>query len=322
MKKKNRSTLFVWFCLVGLALGVAGCQPAQVPSGAAVPTPSAGVEKTASPTPAKTSAAVGMPNPASVQCEENGGVLDIRQDSTGAESGVCVFPDGSECEEWAYYRGECQPAGRGPTPTISLAGFAFPTPIDPQQRYLFYLHGKIIEDQGLPAVSPDFGEYEYGAILQALSEGRLRVISEQRPKDTDPLQYAQYVAGQVNTLLEAGVPPENITVVGASKGGGIAIYVSNMLKNEQVNFVPMAICSPETVAALIDEQVVLYGNVLSIYDSADDLSGSCADLFAYSEGKGLSRHEEIVLQVGTGHGILYQPLDEWVMPVLEWAGGR
>ena len=50
-----------------------------------------------------------MPNPASVFCEENGGKLEFRQDASGGALGICVFADGSECEEWAYFRGECQP---------------------------------------------------------------------------------------------------------------------------------------------------------------------------------------------------------------------
>jgi putative hemolysin len=50
-----------------------------------------------------------MPNPASVYCEENGGTLEIREDESGGQVGYCQFPDGSECEEWAFYRGECQP---------------------------------------------------------------------------------------------------------------------------------------------------------------------------------------------------------------------
>jgi hypothetical protein len=208
-----------------------------------------------------------------------------------------------------------------PTATASLADYAFPEQIDPAARYLFYLHGKIIEDQGLPAVSPDFGEYEYGAILKKLSDHGFRMISEPRPRDTDPWEYAQKVAEQVNTLLAAGVPAENITVVGASKGAGIAIFVSNLVKNEAINYVPMAICTADTVAELIQAQVVLYGNVLSIYDSTDEYAGSCEELFAYSRGKGIARHEEIVLELGMGHGILYQPLDEWVLPVAEWAGG-
>ena len=50
---------------------------------------------------------VSLANPASVYCEENGGILDLRSDSEGNVSGVCIFPDGSECDEWAFFRGEC-----------------------------------------------------------------------------------------------------------------------------------------------------------------------------------------------------------------------
>jgi inhibitor of cysteine peptidase len=52
---------------------------------------------------------VGMPNPASVFCEENNGALETRIDADGNQYGVCMFEDGTECEEWAYFRGECQP---------------------------------------------------------------------------------------------------------------------------------------------------------------------------------------------------------------------
>jgi len=51
----------------------------------------------------------GLANPASVHCEQNGGTLEIRTDKDGGQYGVCIFPDGSECEEWAYFRQECQP---------------------------------------------------------------------------------------------------------------------------------------------------------------------------------------------------------------------
>ena len=53
----------------------------------------------------------GLPNPASVYCEEHGGSLEIRPAANGGQYGVCIFPDGSECEEWPFYRGECGPEG-------------------------------------------------------------------------------------------------------------------------------------------------------------------------------------------------------------------
>jgi len=65
-----------------------------------------------------------LPNPASVFCEENGGVLEIRQDTDGNQFGVCVFPDGSECDEWAYYRGECAPKSAAPAEIAPAASEA------------------------------------------------------------------------------------------------------------------------------------------------------------------------------------------------------
>ncbi len=207
-----------------------------------------------------------------------------------------------------------------PTPTTEFSKYAFPVSIDPGGHYLFYLHGKIIEDQGLPAVSPDYGAYQYQAILEKLAGYGFIVISEVRAKNTDGMEYAKRIAGQVTALLTAGVPAQNITLIGASKGAGIAILVSNLLENQQLNFVIMAICEPDFVEESIHNNTVLYGNILSIYDSTDELAGSCQDLFAFSEGKGISRHDEVVLQVGSGHGILFKPLDEWVLPAVEWAG--
>jgi putative hemolysin len=50
---------------------------------------------------------VNMPNPAAAYCEQNGYEYEIRTADDGSQSGVCVFPDGSICDEWAYFRGEC-----------------------------------------------------------------------------------------------------------------------------------------------------------------------------------------------------------------------
>jgi len=49
-----------------------------------------------------------IPNPASVFCKENGGTEENRQAADGSVAGFCLFLDGSECDEWAYIRGECK----------------------------------------------------------------------------------------------------------------------------------------------------------------------------------------------------------------------
>ena len=51
---------------------------------------------------------VKLANPASVFCAENGGKTSIRIENYG-DVGYCLFDDGTQCEEWAYFRGECRP---------------------------------------------------------------------------------------------------------------------------------------------------------------------------------------------------------------------
>jgi len=46
-------------------------------------------------------------NPASVYCIERGGQLKIETAQDGSQSGICTLKNGTECEEWKYYRGEC-----------------------------------------------------------------------------------------------------------------------------------------------------------------------------------------------------------------------
>lgn len=98
-----RRRVFVFTCLI-LSLVLASCasQPAAQPPPTTRPTD---VPTEAAPTPAGSKIA----NPASEYCIQNGGSLEIRTDSQGGQLGYCIFPDASECEEWAYFRGECSP---------------------------------------------------------------------------------------------------------------------------------------------------------------------------------------------------------------------
>ncbi len=190
---------------------------------------------------------------------------------------------------------------------------------DPKARYLFYLHGRIIEDQGGEnAVSPEFGRYEYAEILDTFADRGFVVISEVRPKNTNVIQYAQKIAEQINSLLKGGVPPANITVAGASKGGAITHKISSILHNKDLNFVLLAGCGEGYHEGF---DIDLAGNVLSVYDYKDNKgAGSCADFFTKS--KDINHHKEIELKLGTGHGILYKPLEEWVEPTVQWASGN
>ena len=90
---------------------------------------------------------------------------------------------------------------------------------------------------GRAEFSAKFGAYDYPGIIRALSKNGTRMISEVRPKDTDPSAYADKVVAQVHSQLRAGLPASRITIVGASKGSVIAMLVSTRLKNPRVRYV-------------------------------------------------------------------------------------
>ena len=190
-----------------------------------------------------------------------------------------------------------------------------PVDVDVKGRYLFYLHGLIVENEGVRPTSPRFGVYEYEEILETFRRRGFIVISEPRPRGTDPEQYAAKVVGQIERLLAAGVPPRHVTVVGASRGGGIAMIASTRLRNRQVKFAIMAACGDWDVYKRVG--IDLSGAVLSVYDVEDDVAGSCSEFFKNSTG--ISKKKEVALRLGLGHGILYRPLREWVDPVTDWA---
>jgi putative hemolysin len=82
-----------------------------------------------------------IPNPASVYCEAQGYRSEIRTADDGSQTGYCIFPDGSECDEWMNYRGECGPSGSSPQPADEIVegwrtyrneqlGYSFQYPAD------------------------------------------------------------------------------------------------------------------------------------------------------------------------------------------------
>lgn len=128
-------------------------------------------------------AVAGMANPASVFCEEQGGRLEIRTAADGSQAGACVFPDGSECDEWAFFRGECRPGSATPSPTTT-----------PEQA----------GDTG-PAATPETASIEPAATLQAsLPDGAFEgtaAIALTAPAGSPPL-WAAYTTGLRNFDLD------------------------------------------------------------------------------------------------------------------------
>jgi len=208
-------------------------------------------------------------------------------------------------------------AQAAPTPAAGPILSEPPPSPDPAREYLFYLHGRIVQEQGRKAVSPDYGPYEYDAILRGLASAGFVVISEVRPRGTGPPAYADRVVAQIRRLLKAGVPPRRITVVGASMGGFIGMLVSSRLPVADIGYVLMGSCDSEMRRAL---KVGLHGDVLSVIEASDDASDSCSSAIASDAAAG--RHADVRINTGLRHGFLFRALPDWMGPAVRWARER
>lgn len=190
-----------------------------------------------------------------------------------------------------------------------------PKKIDPKAQYLFYLSGHIVEAGNLRPTSPKFGVYEYEQILNAFKQSGFVVISEARKQTTKIEPYAKKVAEQVQQMLKSGVPAQNITVVGASQGGWIAMLMSTHLKNRDLNYVIIGACGADKgFLDLVD----LHGSVLFIVEKTDRFPISSCRRFR-GDATGLVDYKEVETNTGQSHGFLYRPLREWVEPAVGWA---
>ncbi|MDD4995557.1 MAG: DUF333 domain-containing protein [Patescibacteria group bacterium] len=93
-----KKTFFMFAACLGFIIILSGCQTYSPD----ISTESPGIEDALQP--------VGLANPASENCVQKGGTLEMRTNKNG-EYGVCLFEDNRQCEEWALFRGNCPVGG-------------------------------------------------------------------------------------------------------------------------------------------------------------------------------------------------------------------
>lgn len=188
----------------------------------------------------------------------------------------------------------------------------FPDVIHASERYVIYSHGFIVEGDDPKPVSPQYGQYDFPAIKQAIfNNGGFNLIAYQRPKSLDD-SYAETLKSWVKRLVAGGVKPSSITLVGFSRGAYLTALASNDLADVGINTALMAICEKGDLSAA--PGLALGGNLLSIYEKSDSL-GSCKKLAARGH---LISFKEIEISTGKKHGAFFQPRAEWVGPLKAW----
>lgn len=201
-------------------------------------------------------------------------------------------------------------------PGLAVGELAQP-PADPKPdgRYVFYLHGIGLEQDPTKAK-----EDEWRAIVRALEGKGFVVMTELRRVNTDVRDYAKKISDQAKSLMAKGVPPENITVLGYSKGGMIALSASAWTQEPRMNYVILAGCGtdkrPEVHRAQRAGAPRYKGRMLSIFDAADPEFGSCQTLFD-AAGAGV-RGSERRIETGLGHQAFSRISAVWFDPTVEF----
>lgn len=202
---------------------------------------------------------------------------------------------------------------------ILLCSTLFAFESDTKEKFIFFLHNRFLEEHGLNEAHPEFGRTEYLEIIEQFEKSGFKVISEKRNVNVNARDYALSLITQIDSLLNSGVYPENITVVGTSKGGYIAQYVSTLANNANLNFVFIASFRDDDIQTIPD--INYCGNILTIYEKTDPFGVSAINRKETSSC--LIKHfKEIELNTGMGHGFLFKPLKEWIEPTIEWANGN
>lgn len=190
---------------------------------------------------------------------------------------------------------------------------------DNNERFIFFLHNAFLENHELDEIHPEFGRTEYMEIIAEFEKGGFNVISERRNGRIRARDYAVGVLKQIDSLIKTGIAPQKITVVGTSKGGYIAQYVSTLANNPDLNFVFIGSFRGTDMMDMPD--INYCGNILTIFDNSDAYGVSALERKNASKCE-IKHFKEIELHTGMGHGFLFKALNEWIGPTIKWANGN
>lgn len=185
--------------------------------------------------------------------------------------------------------------------------------IQREKKYIYYLHGRIIEIQGKNAVSEEYGIYEFDSIVNIFRDSNSIVIAEVRGENVGYVQYANKVSKEIDSLVKLGIKSKDITVIGASKGAIIASNISSINSNP-INYVFLA-GNNDYQEELNDWK--FHGQVLCFYDDSDTIAGKNYDYWK-NKPNYTTKFEQIKINKKLGHGFLYKPYKDWVEPTKKW----
>ena len=189
--------------------------------------------------------------------------------------------------------------------------------IDKKNNYVFFIHNKFLEENPSGTLEKKYGiKAEYNEIVESFKKDNFIVISEKRKSKTNGIEYAKKIVAQIDSLTQKGVEPKHITIIGTSKGGYIAQFVSTYAKNPKLNFVFIGSFQESDLEEI--PEINFCGNILTIYEKSD-IYGVSAIKRKELSNLPINHFKEIELNTGLKHGFLYIASKEWIEPSKMWA---
>jgi hypothetical protein len=210
---------------------------------------------------------------------------------------------------------------------VCHAGFAqgimisVPEDIDSTAKYVFYLPDAVVTPEQPQPVHPEFGEYQYADIANRFVAAGFKVITQPREATSHPYLIAADIAAQIRRLIAAGVPEGSIGIVGARQGAAIAVITTSKLELPGLQVVLLSACNDQFIEFWKQQDELLAGNVLSIYEKSDSLFGPCLPFLEYCALRSVKIHREVALPSSAGKGFYYKGTAIWMLPTIAWLRG-
>jgi hypothetical protein len=72
-------------------------------------------------------------------------------------------------------------------------------------RFIFFLHNRFLEEHKLNELHPEFGRTEYKEIIAEFEKSGLKVISAKRNGNVNAREYAIGIVRQIDSLIKRGL---------------------------------------------------------------------------------------------------------------------
>jgi len=169
----------------------------------------------------------------------------------------------------------------------------------------------------IPPLSDNITNKAYNDMLKKLAKKEYIVISNPLDSKGSYNSTIEKLKGNINFLLNGGVPASNIIMIGVREGGSVALRLAAKVNNPDFGYILVSAIPRKNPELLLGEdEKTVSGRFFNIYDRDDTNNGSGTAFF--KELKGRRTFGESKLKTGKGEKAATDSLDAWIEQAARW----